>query len=391
MSAAIPYWRLSAFYFCYFGLLGAWLPYWPLYLQDLGYGAQAIGYLAAIVMVTKVIAPNVWGWLADRSGRRMFIIRGGSLAALLIFLGVFLGDGFLWLALIVAGYSFFWNAVLAQFEVVTLSHLPGRYQRYSQIRVWGSVGFIVAVALLGWLFDSIAVSWLPWFLAALLAGIWLSSLSVGEQPRPQQVRARPRRPLGQLLRQRPVIAFFLACCLLQVSHGPYYTFFSVYLQDYGYSRTQIGLLWSLGVLAEVIVFLVMHRLLKRFSLRLIMLASLALAVLRWLLIAWTADVLWLLLFAQCLHAATFGSYHAYAVETVRDYFGGGNEGQGMALYSGLSFGAGGAIGAVLSGWLWGVSPAGTFVMAALVAALAWLVAWWGRQREPLPEPSLEPG
>lgn len=372
---SVPYWRLSSFYFFYFALLGAWLPFWPLYLQDLGYQAEAIGYLAGVMMATKIVAPNIWGWLADRSNRRMAIVRVGALSSFVIFLGVFLHQSFWWLLLVVAGYSFFWNAILAQFEVVTLSHLPGCYDRYSQIRVWGSIGFVIAVVLLGFVFDWLSVNYLPWILSVLLLGIWLSSLSVNE--RPAVLKPGVEKPsLSQVLKKPTVIAFFISCFLLQMSHGPYYTFFSVFLDDHGYDRTSIGLLWSLGVMAEVVVFVVMHRLLQRFSLRHIMFASFFLSSLRWFLIAYLADELAVLLFAQILHAASFGTAHAFAVELVRKYFAGGLEGQGMALYSGLSFGAGGAVGAVLSGWVWETQPAATFVAAGLCCALALVVSFW---------------
>lgn len=369
----MPYWRLSGFYFFYFALLGAWLPFWPLYLKDLGYHAEAIGYLAGVMMATKIVAPNIWGWLADRTGRRMSIVRSGALLSLLIFLGVFADDGFWWLVIIIAGYSFFWNAILAQFEVVTLSHLPGRYDRYSQIRVWGSIGFVIAVVVLGFVFDLIAITYLPWILTALLLGIWLSSLSVNERPAPSK-SGEEKPQIWQVLKQPTVIAFLVSCFLLQISHGPYYTFFSVFLEDHGYDRASTGLLWSLGVMAEVIVFVFMHRLLQRFSLRHIMFASFFLSALRWFLIAYLADNLAVLLFAQVLHAASFGTAHAFAVELVRKYFAGGLEGQGMALYSGVSFGAGGAVGAVASGWAWEVNPMATFVAAGFCCVLALLVS-----------------
>jgi PPP family 3-phenylpropionic acid transporter len=369
------YSRLSSFYFFYFALLGAWLPFWPLYLHQLGYGAASIGALAAIMQGTKIIAPSIWGWLADRTHKRLRIIRWGAFAASLIFAGVFFDHDFYWLAFIVAAYSFFWNAVLAQFEVVTLAHLGSRYQNYSRIRVWGSVGFIGAVVGLGYLFDVIALTWLPVLLFALLAGIWLSSLAVGEPPAALSSATKKSGSLRTILRRPVVIAFFATCFLLQAAHGAYYTFFSVWLEQNGYSRSQTGLLWSLGVVAEVVLFLFMHRLIQRYSVRTILIASLLLTVVRWLLIAYGVTILPVLLFAQCLHAASFASYHACAVELVRRLFAGGHQGQGMALYSGLAYGLGGAVGALISGGLWAYSPAGTFVVAALMALAAVLIAW----------------
>ena len=98
-SASVPYWRLSSFYFFYFALVGAWMPFWPLYLQENNFNAADIGYLTGILMATKIVAPNIWSWLADKTGQRMTIIRGGSLIALVIFLGLFWRlDSFWWMA-----------------------------------------------------------------------------------------------------------------------------------------------------------------------------------------------------------------------------------------------------------------------------------------------------
>lgn len=373
--SVIPYGRLSAFYFFYFALLGAWLPYWPLYLRDLGYSAAAIGVLAGTLQGTKIIAPNIWGWLSDRSGERLRIVRFGAAAAVLIFSGIFFRSGFAWLVLIVAGYSFFWNAVHAQFEVITLAHLRDQVQRYSLVRVWGSIGFIAAVLILGLLFDRIALRLLPLILFVLLLAIWLSTLSVGKPPAMNGSIVEQREPLWTILRQPTVIAFLAINFLLQISHGPYYTFFSVYLENHHYSRTQTGLLWSLGVIAEVAMFLLMHRVMHCFSLKTIVMSSLALTALRWLLIARFVEVLPVLLFAQCLHAVSFASQHACAVEMVRRLFGGGHEGQGMAMYSGLCYGGGAALGAVLSGLLWSSNAAATFYCAGVVALLAFFIAW----------------
>ena len=372
-SSRSLYWRLSGFYLFYFAALGALVPYWSLYLKAQGFGAAQIGELTAILMATKLIAPNVWGWIADHTGRRMRIIRIASLLAALIFAGVLLDSGYVWLALVMAGFSFFWNAALPQFEAITLSHLGASTQRYSSIRLWGSIGFIIAVAGHGVLLEHKGVQLLPQVLLLMFAAIWLSSLAV-----PDCATATPdhaHEPLRKVLRRPDVVALLLVCFLMQASHGPYYTFFTLYLEDHGYSRTHIGQLWALGVIAEIGVFVVMHRWLPRYGARRLLLASLALTTLRWLLIAGFADSLAVVLLAQTLHAASFGVYHAVAIHLVHQLFVGRNQGRGQALYSSLSFGAGGAVGSLVAGYVWtGIGPEWTYVCAAATSGLAWVIA-----------------
>ncbi|TQV67682.1 MFS transporter [Exilibacterium tricleocarpae] len=372
--SALPYWRLSSFYFCYFAVVGTLVPFWGLYLQAQGFSPQAIGGIGAVLMVTKVIAPNIWGWLADRSGRRLGIIRWGGFCACVCFLGVFLQPGLAGMLMIVTAYSFFWNAVLAQFEVITLGYLGKQAHRYGQIRLWGSVGFVVVVAGLGWLFDHLSVSYLPFFVLTFLLLIWICSLTLAEPARPASTVSE--RGFLQIVKQPPVLCFLLAGFFLQISHGSYYTFFSLYLEEFGYRRVSIGGLWALGVMAEMAIFFVMYRLIPRFGLRRLFLFSLVLAALRWWLVTYFVNSVALLLFAQVLHAFTFGVAHAVAIELVRIFFGAKNQGQGQALYSATSFGAGGAVGAALSGTLWAVNPQLPFVMSIFAALVALLFAWF---------------
>lgn len=349
------------------------MPYWSLYLKSLGLDPRQIGMLAGAVMATKIVAPSIWGWLADHSGRRLSVIRIGSFLAFACFSALYFSQSFSWLLFVVLGYSFFWNAVLAQFEVLTLSHLDNEHNRYSQIRLWGSIGFITAVLLLGILFDFVSIGYLPIVLAGFLLGIWLCSLWVPDSmPRPAQPN---NAGLLDILRRPSVLAFLSACCLLQIAHGPYNTFFSLYLDYYGFNRTLIGQLWALGVLAEVVLFIFMHRLLPFFDVRKLILLSLLLSVIRWLIIAYGVESMPLLIVGQLMHAATFGAFHAAAIELVRRAFPSHLAGQGQAVYSGLSFGLGGAMGAVLSGMIWEYSATLTFVMASLASLIALLIAW----------------
>ncbi|SEO68140.1 MFS transporter [Aquisalimonas asiatica] len=369
----LPYWRLSAFYLFFFAVLGGLAPYWGPYLAAEGFSAAQIGQLIAILHATKIVAPNLWGVIADRTGRRMAVVRIGALAAMLTFTGVLLGSTFWWIALVMVLFSFFWNAALPQFEANTLNHLGRADHRYSRIRLWGSVGFIIAVVGFGELIDRFGVHILPWLLLVMFAGLWVAS-QVAPGAR-QPVRRHHSDPILSVLLRPDVIGFFLACFLLKASHGPYYAFFSIYLEDAGYSSSMIGILWAVGVVAEIGLFLVMHRLLPRFGARLLMTVAMLLSALRWGLIALAPQLLPVLLFAQGLHAASFGVYHAVGIALVNRYFVGSNQGRGQALYSSITFGAGVAVGSLFSGLLWDVvGGSATFYLGALVAVLAAIIA-----------------
>ncbi len=378
---SLPYWCLSSFYFFYFAALGTLVPYWGLYLQSLHFDAVAIGSLMSILMATKILAPNVWGWLGDSLGKRMLIVRWASLVSLLAFSGMFMVQGFWGIALVMVLYSFFWNASLPQFEAVTFNYLGAQAKRYGRLRLWGSVGFIVTVLWVGHWIDAYGAGVVLWVLPVVFGGILFSSLLVHDYPSVQVSAAQPR--LALILRQPTVLAFLAAVFLMQMSHGPYYAFFSIYLQDLGYAKSTIGWLWSVGVMAEVSLFLVMHRILHRWNAVQILTASLLFAALRWLLIGFFADELFVLLLAQLLHSASFGSFHASAIHLVHQYFKGQNQGRGQALYSSMSFGAGGAAGTFISGFIWQHgSPALAYTVAASVALIGALLFHVTLQRHP---------
>jgi len=368
--AALPYWRLSGFYFFYFALLGGTAPFLALYFDHLGFSPARIGELIAIPMLMRCLAPNLWGWLGDYSGQRLLIVRFGALCTLVCFAGIFFSQSYAWLALIMATHAFFWHAVLPQFEVITLAHLREQAARYSQIRLWGSIGFIVAVVGLGLLFEWLSLDAYPAALLLIMAGIVAGSFWV---PNAQPLQ-RPSTPeQGGFLRQlrRPgILAFYVSVGLMQLSNGPYYTFLTLHLEGVGYSRGAIGLFWALGVVAEILLFLVMARLLQRYSLRTVLLASFLITALRWLLLGNLAQYLPVLLLAQCMHAATFGAFHAACIHFVQRSFADRQQGQGQALYASLA-GIGGAFGALYAGYSWkGLGPAWTFAIASLVALLA---------------------
>lgn len=363
-------WRLSQFYFFYFASLGVLVPFWSLYLDYLQFSPLEIGELIATLAVSKIVAPYLWGWVADKTGYHIRIVQITSLLSVICFLPLLWASDFWTMLLFMLLFSFFWNASLPQFEVYTLAQLGKDKHRYSQIRLWGSLGFIATVSVLGALFEVLSIEWLPLMLLIVFAAIWLSTLSIDEQRQQPETSSH----IWSVLKIPQVMALLVACFFMQASHGPYYTFYSLYMESLEYSRFSIGLFWSLGVLAEVILFLFMSRLLKIRKASYWLSMSLILTSVRWMLMAWFSDVLELAIITQCLHAASFGMFHAAAIHLIHDFFP-LHRGRGQALYASMSFGAGGAVGSLYAGNLWGsVSPTMTFMIAGLIAFTGFLIS-----------------
>ncbi len=373
----VPYWRLSAYYFFYFAFIGAFSPYFSLYLKSLAFSAWDIGVLMSLMQLMRLVAPNLWGWLADRIGAKTPIVRAAGLMSLVGFSSFFVATNFAGHFLGMALLAFFWSASLPLVEALTFSHLGVQAHRYSAVRLWGSVGFIAAVLGLGWLLDRLPLSSILWVSMALLAGILAFALVLPEKPEPRH--ESDHLPIGDILRRREVRALLAGCFFMSAAHGALYVFYSLYLVEHGYSTSLVGLLWTLGVVAEIGVFIFMPRLLHAFSLRAMLLFSFGCAVLRFLMIGWGVEWLWLLVVAQLLHAATFGVHHASAIAAVNRWFAGRHQARGQALYGSISFGAGGMLGGLLSGWAWDVIGASlTYTLGAgfaLVGMVCILRGW----------------
>lgn len=371
----LPYRRLAGFYFFYFAYIGAFAPFFSVYLEAAGLTPVEIGAVMALPQVTRIVAPNLWGWLADAGGNRMRVVRVTTLVGALCWLGMFAGGGFLWICAVIFALCFFFSAALPLMEAATLTHIGEHTGRYGNIRLWGSLGYIAAVVLVGYALDIFPVQALIWIVLACILGTLAFTFLVPEAEPP--AHASDALPIADILKRPAVIALIVACALMAVAHGPYYTFYSIHLVGHGYSKGLTGWLWALGVICEIAVFMRLPRLYAAFTLRGILIASFALAAVRFLLIGWAPDSLALLLFAQVLHAASFGSFHAAAIGIVHQLFRGRHQARGQTIYGSLTYGVGGALGSVASGYAWsGLGAAYTFTFAAACALAGLLILWW---------------
>jgi PPP family 3-phenylpropionic acid transporter len=367
--------RLAAYYFAYFAYAGALVPYFTLFLAARGLGPAQIAVVMAMPQVARIFAPTLWGWLADRSGAGRAIVIGSGAVLVAGYAALYAVRGFGGIALVMLALSVLAAGALPIVEMATLSALGERSGRYGPIRLWGSVGFILGVLALGaWLDYHPPETVLDWILALACASLAVS-LALPRFAAPPPAR-EPMR-FSQALRRPEALALFGAAFCMTMAHGTMYTFFSIYLEAAGYAKSVIGALWTLGVLAEIGVFLWLPQLLRRFGLRALLLASFACAAVRFAAIGWGVGSLALLAGAQLLHAATFATHHAATVAAVHRLFPGVLAARGQALYSSLGFGLGGSAGVLLAGWTWeALGPVPSFAASALFGLLGGaLVAW----------------
>jgi PPP family 3-phenylpropionic acid transporter len=374
------HWRLSRFYFFYYFFVGSFVPYWGIYLQSENFSPSSIGILLSLFQISRIVAPNFWGWLADHTGYRVKWIKLTSFLGLIGFIGVFWAKGFFWIFLVMSALSLFTSSTLPLAESLTLAHLATTDGHYSRIRLWGSIGFIVASLFLGYLIDFQGINILLWVLLIAQAIIFFLSNTI---PETQDIQHKTNDlSIWKIIKTPSVIALLIGCTLMVSAHGVLYNFYSIYLKDHGYSSGTIGWLWAVGVICEILIFMAMPKILQRFSLKAILLMSLFLGVIRFILIGVSPDHLYLLFIAQMFHAATFGSFHAASIEVIAYYFKGRNQTRGQAIYNSVAYGIGGTIGGLGGGYL--IQYLGGqlgFMIAAISPLIGFVVIWFGLKLE----------
>jgi len=169
----------------------------------------------------------------------MRVIQVASLLSAISFIGILFVQSFWGMVLFLTLFAIFWSASLPQIEAATLTHLGESTHSYTGIRVWGSVGFIFTVSLFGFVFEYIDIDNVPIILLMSMIVVWLMSLIIPDMPAEQH--EQDSISLKEILYKPHVVAFLLICFLMLVSHGPYYTFYSIYLEAHGYSSYRFRL------------------------------------------------------------------------------------------------------------------------------------------------------
>ena len=384
----------AALYLTYFVSAGLYGTYAPLWFESLGLPIVTIGFLLSVPSWTRLYASFVWGWLADRSGKHIALLRLSGLLSVVAACALLVNAGSWLLAAVIFVFYSFNAAFVPLTDTVVAAELSTAEggvdaRRYGRVRLWGSLGYLAAVLGFGWLFDQVGMgAFVPAMIGAL-AVLFLSSLALPNRRLAAHSHEKSP-PLTEVL-ARAEVRWFLAGIFLHVlAHQALYCFYSLYLAEQGHSKSTVGLLWGVGVVAEIGWFALQGQLMQRGTVhRWLVVVAMATA-LRFALTAAFPEQLWLLVVIQLTHALTFAAQHMACMALITRYFPGKLRGRGQALYLVIGYGLSGVIGAIGGGWLvegWGLSSVFWAAAAAAVGAAAccWLSQ---RSQTPPPAPSL---
>ncbi|MBA6292616.1 MFS transporter [Colwellia sp. MB3u-70] len=379
--ASKQFMRLSTNYFWYFGLLGLIVPFLSVFLDARGFTSLEIGEILAVITATKIVAPSLWAQLADKSGQHLRIVKVGALLSLLCFSLIIWTFSYWPLMFSLAMFSLFITSILPQIEVMTLNSIRKSAKIYARIRLWGSIGFVIVAMLSGELIERYSAEAFSYIGMVILAGLFISTL-LNKQPRIAKKTSVDNVTIKAKVFNRNFLLFFFAGLMLQMSFGPYYVFFALYLKNLAYSGFLIGIFIAIGVVAEIGVFVFAAIFFKSFSLKTLISMSILLTAFRWFIVGHFANSDMALAFSQLIHALSFGLYHSASISFIQQHFNANQQSRGQAIYIGGVYGVGGAIGAYVAGLLWqeGIGAVITFDFAAITALIGGILALFLRNK-----------
>lgn len=378
MKQYLSLWPYATVNFFYFSILGGFVSYLAIMLTDKQFSSSEIGQVFAFFTLGRMVTGHFWATWADKLKRPKFFYQLGILLSLILLLPLFwLQHKTLIFYLVIAQMIAFWT-VVSQLEVLSLSAANGSAVIYNRIRLFGSVGFIIAAVFIGHQLEQLGSEVILWFscgclLLQLVASLYLQQPALTQQKQQATGDDFYRRCLAPSF-----IAFLTASILLQLSFAPYVGFFTQYLTQHGYQGSAVGVLFALGTAAEILMFMLAGQVLARFGVKTLFGFCLLLTALRWLVQGYMVDVLSLLILTQIIHAFSYGLMHSVSIYYISQHFTAAQQNRGQFMYLGVTFGIGGALGAWLTGETWrnGAGSSDTFLWAsaaALVAALIILI------------------
>lgn len=362
---------LPLFYVLFFGSVGVTLPWLPAWFDEQGFGPLRVGLLLALHPLAMTLCPPFWGAWADRSGRPDRVLRVLAFGAAVAFFPLlFLEKNYAATLACVAAYAVFVSSITPTLDSVALRSVDGDGAAFARIRLFGSVGFVVTTFAFGHGVAAtgariVQVAW------GFMLAYALWSLRVNARAEPAR-GAHPLAALG-LLKDASSRRLLVACAAHWVACAPYHGSFARLVRDRGFDPSVVGDGVGTGVAAELAVMAAWPLLGGRWSTRTLLVGSFLVSAVRWAAVAFVTEPR-LLVALQLLHGFTFAAFYLSAVSEVTTRVAPELRASGQALFAAVTFGLGGCVGFVASGFVleWAGSPAlfGTAALLEGMAALA---------------------
>ena len=371
-----PFRWVSFYFFAFFFIYSYFLPFWSLWLESRGVSSEDIGLILGLGMAIRCFANLLVASQLKNLEHLLFMLRALTLGMLISCVLLLFSGSNLWL---LGGLTLVFSAFMAPSiplsDVLAIRYASDRQVDYGKSRRWGSIGFMVGTAVSGFIIEGFSEEAVLWIIIAGLAAMVLYAC---KNPVPAMVISggqsdQPKSSLWQLLKQKDIAFFLLLASLIQGSHGAFYSFGSLYWKNQGVSESFIGILWSVGVIAEILVFTLASRFITRVSITALFQIAAAGVIVRWSLIAVTTEPV-LLIAAQVMHAITFGICHLGMTRYIQ------TKPQQMSiplqgLYNAIPTSAAIALTTFVAGYMIESLQGGIFWIMAAFGLMALLLSW----------------
>jgi len=363
------------------GLLnGGILPFYGAFLAGRGLSAPAIAAILAAGLMLQVVVAPLAGMVADaRNDRRGALIACGLVAtAGFGMLHVVTGPWAIALASVPALVAFGTIIPLLDSVSVRLSERFGF--DYGHVRRWASIAFVAGNILSGFLVSGFGVEAVAGWVSGAAALCLISMMLLPKPPQTARAgtdsfRLRFAETMTEakwLMRSPVFLIFLLACAMDQGSHAFYYTYGGLHWRKLGYDGALIGIIWPLGVLAEIAFMSVSLKLFNRFGATNLLLMGAATCVLRWTIMAFDPPFAWVV-FAQFLHGGTYALAHLGAMYFIARAVPPRLSATAQTLYAVFVQGIGEGIGSAVCGPLYVAYGGRTYLLMTIMGVAALLL------------------
>jgi MFS transporter, PPP family, 3-phenylpropionic acid transporter len=370
--------NLSAIYL----VLGIFSPFWGVWLESVGLQSEQIGLLLGIGFAMRLCGSLTIMRQAKRAERLIPIARLLVWGGLLSFAGFYLSSQFWVILLFTLLINFIYPTLLPLSDAIAARMVIQVNLDYGNVRLWGSAAFIVGATLIGFVIEHLGPAWILHgiVLCLLLAGFCIHAPM---SPAPRTIgQENESQGYGKLLRDKSFLNFLVIEALIFGSHSAYNSFSAIYWHSQGFAASTISLLWTTGVVFEIIMFAVSRRLLANWTPeRLLCWAAIG-AVIRWVTLGSSLE-LWLLFPAQALHSFTYALAHLGAMRYLAQRLPREAIISGQTLYSAIGQSLSLALFTVLSGVLYRYMHQNVFLVMAVIVLPVFYLIWRAKQLEPV--------